>query len=81
MILAIAGQFKQLSHEPEKFRWLNEIRTHDHGMLQVYSDDNVFCDNCQKYKCNEILKWTWPARTLYGREFIRDKDVLFRLKL
>ena len=23
MILALAGQFKQLSHEPEKFRWLN----------------------------------------------------------
>ena len=29
MILALAGQFKQLSHEPEKFRWLNGIRTHD----------------------------------------------------
>ena len=29
MILALAGQFKQLSLEPEKFRWLNGIRTHD----------------------------------------------------
>ena len=29
MILALAGQFKQLSHEPEKFRWLNGIQTHD----------------------------------------------------
>ena len=29
MILAFAGQFKQLSHEPEKFRWLNGIRTHN----------------------------------------------------
>ena len=29
MILALAGQFKQLSYEPEKFRWLNGIRTHD----------------------------------------------------
>ena len=29
MILALTGQFKQLSHEPEKFRWLNGIRTHD----------------------------------------------------
>ena len=29
MILALAGQFKQLSHEPEKFRCLNGIRTHD----------------------------------------------------
>ena len=29
MILALAGQFKQLSHEPEKFRWLNGIRIHD----------------------------------------------------
>ena len=29
MILALAWQFKQLSHEPEKFRWLNGIRTHD----------------------------------------------------
>ena len=29
MILALVGQFKQLSHEPEKFRWLNGIRTHD----------------------------------------------------
>ena len=29
MIFALAGQFKQLTHEPEKFRWLNEIRTHD----------------------------------------------------
>ena len=27
MILALAGQFKQLSHEPEKFRWLNRIQT------------------------------------------------------
>ena len=25
MILALAGQFKQLPHEPEKFRWLNGI--------------------------------------------------------
>ena len=23
-----------------------------HGMLQVYSDDNVFCDNCEKYGFN-----------------------------
>ena len=29
MILALTGQFKQLSHEPEKFRRLNGIRTHD----------------------------------------------------
>ena len=29
MILALAGQFKQLSHEPEKFRWLNGIQTYD----------------------------------------------------
>ena len=29
MILALAGQFKQLPHEPEKFRCLNGIRTHD----------------------------------------------------
>ena len=38
MILALAGQFKQLSHEPEKFRWLNGIRTHDlcdAGAVQV----------------------------------------------
>ena len=29
MILALAGQFKQLSHEPEKFRLLNGTRTHE----------------------------------------------------
>ena len=29
MILALAGQFKQLPYEPEKLRWLNGIRTHD----------------------------------------------------
>ena len=29
MILALAGQFKQLPHEPEKFRRLKGIRTHD----------------------------------------------------
>ena len=29
MILALAGQFKQFSHEPEKFRGFNGIRTHD----------------------------------------------------
>ena len=29
MILALAGQFKQLSHEPEKLKRLNGIRTHD----------------------------------------------------
>ena len=52
------------------------------GMLQVYSDDNAFCDNCQKYEFNYMLKWTLPARTLHGRRgFIRDKDLLFRLKL
>ena len=35
MILALAGQFKQLSHEPEKFRWLNGIRTHDQLSYEV----------------------------------------------
>ena len=25
----LLDNFKQLSHEPEKFRWLNGIRTHD----------------------------------------------------
>ena len=29
MVLALAGQFKQLSHEPEKIRLLDGIRTHD----------------------------------------------------
>ena len=29
MILALTGQFKQLSSEPEKFRSLNGTRTHD----------------------------------------------------
>ena len=29
MILALAEQFKQLSHAPEKFRWFNGIRTRD----------------------------------------------------
>ena len=29
MILALTGHFKQLPHEPEKFRGLNGIRTHD----------------------------------------------------
>ena len=24
----------------------------ENGMLQVYSDDNAFCDNCQKYEFN-----------------------------
>jgi len=28
MILALTGQFKQLSHEPEKFGWLGGIRAH-----------------------------------------------------
>ena len=28
-ILALAGEFKQLSHEPKKFKRLNGIRTHD----------------------------------------------------
>ena len=52
------------------------------GMLQVYPDDNAFCDNCQKYEFNYMLKWTLPAWTLHGRRgFIRDKDLLFRLKL
>ena len=29
MILALTGQFKQLSHEPVKFRRLNGIRVHE----------------------------------------------------
>ena len=29
MNLSLAGQFKLLSHKPEKFRWLNGIRSHD----------------------------------------------------
>ena len=29
MIRALAGQFKQLSHEPENFRRLKGIRTYD----------------------------------------------------
>ena len=45
MILALAGQFKQLSHEPEKFRWLNGIRTHQLSHLNFSGSwDN--CLNC-----------------------------------
>jgi len=29
MILALAGQFEQLSHEPEGFGWLGGIRARD----------------------------------------------------
>ena len=35
MILALAGQFKQLSHEPEKFRSLNGIRTQQIDLLST----------------------------------------------
>ena len=44
MILALAGQFKQLSHEPEKFRWLNGIRIPlSHLNFSGSWDDSLNC--------------------------------------
>ena len=40
--LALAGQFKQLSHEPEKFRWLNGIRTHQLRALHQHRRGHGF---------------------------------------
>ena len=45
MILALAGQFKQLSHEPEKFRLLNGIRTHDLCDLMISAIAEVMGSN------------------------------------
>ena len=52
MILALAGQFKQLSHEPEKFRWLNGIRTHD------------LCDAGAVLKPTELWSHTVESRSI-----------------
>ena len=47
MILALAGQFKQLSHEPEKFRWLNGIRTR-HWVTWIFQvhETIAYTNNC-----------------------------------
>ena len=52
MILALAGQFKQLSHEPEKFRWLNGIRTHN------------LCDAGAVLKPTELWSHTVESRSI-----------------
>ena len=52
MILALDGQFKQLSHEPEKFRWLNGIRTHD------------LCDAAAALQPTELRSHTVEGRSI-----------------
>ena len=65
MILALAGQFKQLSHEPEKFRWLNGIRTHDLC--------NVQCSHQLSYEVTQ-----WRAGQFVGLMFSRERNVIWK---
>ena len=55
MILALAGQFKQLSHEPEKFRWLNGIRTHDLFFYSIIAFSLLFPKSGRSY-CKNVPK-------------------------
>ena len=76
MILALTGQFKQLSHEPEKFRWLNGIRIHEkktinektapaevqHSAIIIDSSTlSRFCDAMRVIDSTRIsTKFGWP---------------------
>ena len=55
MILALAGQFKQLSHEPEKFRWLNGIRTHVLAEVMGFFSNPVFRQNTDSLSTDPLL--------------------------
>ena len=65
MILALAEQFKQLSHEPEKFRWLNGIRTHDLW-------EPVQCSNQLSYEVTQLR-----GDQFVGLMFSRERNVVW----
>ena len=77
-IWSFAGQFKQLSHEPEKFRWLNGIRTHD------LCDANWPALNCVTSKLSWLEHCTGIAEVMGSNpvespEFFRFMRQLLKL--
>ena len=62
------GLFKQLSHEPEKFRWLNGIRTHD-------LCEPVQCSNQLSYEVTQLR-----AGQFVGLMFSRERNVVWKGK-
>ena len=61
MILALAGQFKQLSHEPEKLRRLEPMT----------SAITVQCSNQLSYEVTQL-----KARQSFGLMFSRERNVV-----
>ena len=67
MILALAGQFKQLSHEPEKFRWLNSFEPMTSAMP-------VQCSNQLSYEVTQLR-----AGQFVGLMFSRERNVVWKM--
>ena len=73
MILALAGQFKQLSDEPENFRWLNGIRAHD------------LCDAGAVLQPTELRSYTEESRSIcwahvFPWKECRMKEMLYEVR-
>ena len=54
MILALTGQFKQLSHEPEKFRWLTWFQI-PHFIQDFFHNNDTIMHQCQIKKALDTL--------------------------
>ena len=68
MILALAGQFKQLSHEPEEF---NGIRTRFFKVHEtIFPDSWDNCLNCPA-SARIISSFDFKHRTSYNISFVR----------
>ena len=65
MILALAGQFKQLSHEPEKFRYYST------GFKPMTSAMPVQCSYQLSYEVTQLR-----AGQLVGLMFSRERNVV-----
>ena len=66
MILALTGQFKQLSLEPEKFRWLT-------GFEPMTSAMPVQCSNQLSYEVTQLR-----AGQYVGLMFSRERNVVWK---
>ena len=65
MILALAGQFKQLSHEPEKFTGDST------GLEPMTSATPVQCSNQLSYEVTQ-----WRESQFVGLMFSRERNVV-----
>ena len=67
MILALAGQFKQLSHEPENFSGDST------GFEPMTSAMPVQCSNQLSYEVTQ-----WRAGQFVGLMFSRERNVIWK---